>query len=61
VVLPTVGRIAGARDEYTKLHHSRDKLPPPEILYATGPLVLEDVWRMGPLGFVHGGILRRER
>jgi demethylmenaquinone methyltransferase/2-methoxy-6-polyprenyl-1,4-benzoquinol methylase len=61
VVLPTVGRIAGARDEYTYLHHSLDKLPAPEILYASGPLVLEDVWRMGPLGFVHGVILRRDR
>jgi len=60
-VLPTVGRIAGAPDEYSYLHRSLDKLPAPEILYASGPLALEDVWRMGPLGFVHGVILRRER
>lgn len=59
VVLSTVGRLAGAGEEYTYLHHSLDKLPAPEILYASGPLVLEDVWRMGPLGFVHGVILRR--
>lgn len=61
VVLPTVGRFAGAMEEYTYLHRSLDKLPNPEVLYAAGPLTLEDVWRMGPLGFVYGVILRRER
>lgn len=59
VVLPTVGRLAGNVDEYRYLHRSLDKLPPPEVLYAVGPLVLEDVWRMGPLGFVYGAVLGR--
>ena len=34
VVLPTVGSIAGARQEYVYLHRSLDKLPPPEELFA---------------------------
>ncbi len=59
VVLPTVGRLAGAQDEYTYLHRSLDRLPAAELLYADGPLVLEDLWRMGPLGFVYAVILRR--
>ncbi|HSF85414.1 MAG TPA: class I SAM-dependent methyltransferase [Acidimicrobiia bacterium] len=59
VVLPTVGRFAGAADEYRYLHDSLDKLPPPEVMYASGPLRLEDTWRMGPLGFVYGAILAK--
>ncbi len=59
VVLPTVGRLAGNVDEYRYLHATLDKLPAPETLYANTPLVLEDVWRMGPLGFVYGVILHR--
>lgn len=59
VVLPTVGALAGARDEYSYLHRSLDKLPPPEELFADGPLTLEQVWRMGPLGFVYGAVLRK--
>lgn len=59
VVLPTVGRLAGAADEYRYLHRSLDKLPAPEDLYAEGPLRFERVWRMGPLGFVYGVVLRK--
>jgi demethylmenaquinone methyltransferase/2-methoxy-6-polyprenyl-1,4-benzoquinol methylase len=56
-VLPAVGAATGAREEYTYLHHSLDSLPQPQVLYADGPLQLEDVWRMGPFGFVYGVIL----
>lgn len=59
VVLPTVGRMAGNVEEYRYLNRTLDKLPAPETLYASGPLVLDDVWRMGPLGFVYGVILHR--
>lgn len=59
VVLPTIGVLAGARDEYTYLHRSLDKLPPPEEMFAEGPLTVERVWRMGPLGFVYGAALKK--
>lgn len=59
IVLPTVGRFAGAADEYRYLHESLDKLPPPEEMFASGPLTLESTWRMGPLGFVYGAILTK--
>ncbi|MFQ5948069.1 MAG: class I SAM-dependent methyltransferase [Acidimicrobiia bacterium] len=59
VVLPSAGALIGARREYAYLHRSLDKLAPPEELYAAGPLRLERVWRMGPLGFVHGAVLRK--
>jgi demethylmenaquinone methyltransferase/2-methoxy-6-polyprenyl-1,4-benzoquinol methylase len=59
VVLPVVGTLAGAREEYSYLHHSLDKLPPPEELFAGRALKLDRVWRMGPLGFVYGAVLRR--
>lgn len=59
VVLPLVGALVGARDEYAYLHRSLDKLPPPEEMFAGGPLRLERVWRMGPLGFVYGAVLRK--
>jgi ubiquinone/menaquinone biosynthesis C-methylase UbiE len=59
VFVPLVGRLAGSPDEYRYLDDSLDKLPPPEELYATGPLELERVWRMGPLGFVYGVVLRK--
>lgn len=59
MVLPVVGASIGAAEEYRYLHHSLDKLPPPEELYVRGPLVFERVWRMGPLGFVYGVILRK--
>ena len=57
VVLPLAGAAVGARREYTYLHRSLDKLPPPEVLFAGGPLQVEDIWRMGPLGFVYGVLL----
>ncbi len=59
VVLPLVGRLAGAADEYRYLHASLDKLPPPEVMFAGGPLRLEATWRMGPLGFVYGALLAK--
>ena len=59
VVLPLAGLFARAPGEYWYLHRSLDKLPPPEVLFGGGPLRLEAVWRMGPLGFVYGAVLRR--
>jgi demethylmenaquinone methyltransferase / 2-methoxy-6-polyprenyl-1,4-benzoquinol methylase len=57
VVLPAAGMTVGARREYTYLHHSLDKHPPPEVLLSGGPLRVERTWRMGPLGFVWGALL----
>jgi demethylmenaquinone methyltransferase / 2-methoxy-6-polyprenyl-1,4-benzoquinol methylase len=59
LVLPVVGTISGNRDEYVYLHHSLDKLPPPEEMYADTPLRRIALWRMGPLGFVYGVILEK--
>lgn len=61
VFLPLAGLMIGSPGEYWYLHRSLDKLPPPEELFATGPLYLERVWRMGPLGFVYGAVLRKQR
>lgn len=60
IVLPLVGFVGGAPREYTYLHRSLDKLPPPEELFADGPLLVEDVWRMGAMGFVYGAVLVKE-
>ncbi|MBT8192961.1 MAG: class I SAM-dependent methyltransferase [Acidimicrobiia bacterium] len=60
VFVPLVGRLAGSPGEYKYLDESLDKLPPPEELYAGGPLTLEKTWRMGPLGFVYAAVLRKE-
>jgi demethylmenaquinone methyltransferase/2-methoxy-6-polyprenyl-1,4-benzoquinol methylase len=57
VVLPVVGTVVGGRDEYTYLHRSLDKHPPPEVLFADAPLNLIASWRMGPMGFVWGAAL----
>ena len=57
VVLPLAGGVIGARDEYSYLHHSLDKLPPPREMFAGGPLRVQKIWRMGPLGFVYGAVL----
>lgn len=59
VVLPVAGAAVGAVGEYRYLHRSLDKLPPPEVLYAGGPLRLVDTWRMGPMGFVYGAVLQK--
>jgi demethylmenaquinone methyltransferase/2-methoxy-6-polyprenyl-1,4-benzoquinol methylase len=59
VFVPLVGRLAGAPGEYQYLDESLDKLPPPEELYAGGPLALQHTWRMGPFGFVYGVVLRK--
>ena len=60
VVLPVVGTLAGSPREYWYLHRSLDSLPQPEVLFGNGPLRLERLWRMGPLGFVYGVVLRKE-
>jgi demethylmenaquinone methyltransferase/2-methoxy-6-polyprenyl-1,4-benzoquinol methylase len=57
VFLPFVGMLVGAREEYTYLHNSMDKLPAPEVLFKDQPMALEQVWRMGPMGFVYGAVL----
>ncbi len=57
VVLNVVGTLVGARGEYAYLHDSLDKLPAPEVLFADGVMRLDEVWRMGPLGFVYGAVL----
>ncbi|OFW67532.1 MAG: hypothetical protein A2Z12_00485 [Actinobacteria bacterium RBG_16_68_21] len=59
VVLPLAGATVGAVGEYWYLHRSLDSLPQPQRLYALGPLRLERLWRMGPLGFVYGVVLRK--
>lgn len=59
VVLPLAGAAVGAVGEYRYLHRSLDKLPPPEVLYAGGPLRLVEAWRMGPMGFVYGAVLEK--
>ena len=59
VVLPIAGMLARAPGEYWYLHKSLGSLPQPEVLYAEAPLRLEKVWRMGPMGFVHGVLLRK--
>jgi len=59
VFLPLAGLMVGSPGEYWYLHRSLDKLPPPEKMFVTGPLHLERVWRMGPLGFVYGAVLRK--
>ncbi len=57
VVLPVVGTLAGARNEYVYLNRSLDKLPPPEEMFASTPMRKVALWRMGPLGFVYGVVL----
>jgi demethylmenaquinone methyltransferase/2-methoxy-6-polyprenyl-1,4-benzoquinol methylase len=60
VILPLVGLVfAGAPREYWYLHRSLDSLPPPEVLFQGQGLVVEEVWRMGLMGFVYGARLRK--
>ena len=59
VLLPLAGLMIGSPGEYWYLHRSLDKLAPPEELFASGPLTLERVWRMGSLGFVYGAVMRK--
>ena len=59
IVLPIAGASIGAREEYTYLHQTLDKHPPPEDLLDTTPLRLVETWRMGPMGFVWGAILEK--
>ncbi len=59
MLLPAVGKIVKAPDEYIYLNESLDKLPPPEEMFADTPLQLVELWRMGPLGFVYGVVLEK--
>lgn len=60
LILPVVGLLlAGAPSEYWYLHRSLDSLPPPEVLFQGQALIVEEVWRMGPMGFVYGARLRK--
>lgn len=59
VVVPLAGALAGAAAEYRYLNRSLDKLPPPEQLFMDSPLRVQELWRMGPLGFVYGAILTK--
>jgi demethylmenaquinone methyltransferase/2-methoxy-6-polyprenyl-1,4-benzoquinol methylase len=59
VVLGVVGALAGSPREYWYLHRSLDALVPPEALFGDCPLHLERLWRMGPMGFVYGVVLRK--
>jgi demethylmenaquinone methyltransferase/2-methoxy-6-polyprenyl-1,4-benzoquinol methylase len=59
VTLPVAGTLVGAPREYWYLHRSLDALPPPHVLFAGSPLQFERLWRMGPLGFVYGVVLRK--
>lgn len=60
ILLPLAGATIGARDEYTYLHRTLDKHPPPEKLFDSSPLRLVETWRMGPMGFAWGAILEKE-
>jgi demethylmenaquinone methyltransferase/2-methoxy-6-polyprenyl-1,4-benzoquinol methylase len=61
VILPLAGMSIGAREEYVYLHHTLDKHPPPEELFANTVLTLEDTWRLGPMGFVWAALLSKEK
>jgi demethylmenaquinone methyltransferase / 2-methoxy-6-polyprenyl-1,4-benzoquinol methylase len=60
IFLPLAGLIARAPGDYWYLHRSLDKLPPPEQLYWSSRLTVTELWRMGPLGFVHAVVMERE-
>ncbi len=60
VFLPLAGLIVRAPADYWYLHRSLDKLPPPEQLYWSTRLTVTELWRMGPLGFVHAVVMERE-
>lgn len=59
MALTAAGLAIGAVKEYRYLHRSLDKLAPPELLYRHEGLAVEVIWRMGPLGFVHGAVMRK--
>lgn len=59
VVLPAAGASVGAIGEYWYLHKSLGSLPQPAEMYAEAPLTLVEVWRMGPMGFVYGVVLKK--
>ena len=59
IVLPVVGFFVGGFSEYRYLHRSLDSLPQPQEIYSGAPLSVEKIWRMGPLGFVYGVVLKK--
>ena len=59
VFLPLAGLIALAPADYWYLHRSLDKLQSPEDLYWSARLAVIHLWRMGPLGFVHGVVMEK--
>lgn len=59
IVLPLAGLLPRAPRDYWYLHRSLDKLAPVERLYRNAPLVVGEMWRMGPMGFVYGVELRK--
>lgn len=59
IFLPLAGLIAGAPADYWYLHQSLDKLGPPEAIYVHPDLPVQELWRMGPLGFVHAVVMER--
>lgn len=59
VVLPAAGMTVGARQEYSYLHKTLDKHPPPQELLANTSLTLIDTWRLGPMGFVWAALLQK--
>jgi ubiquinone/menaquinone biosynthesis methyltransferase len=60
IALPVVGLLfAGSPKEYWYLHRSLDSLPSPEVMFESGPLEVEEVWRTGLFGFVYGVRLRK--
>jgi demethylmenaquinone methyltransferase/2-methoxy-6-polyprenyl-1,4-benzoquinol methylase len=59
IVLPLAGLTVGAPREYWYLHRSLDTLPQPELLFGGPAFRFERLWRMGPLGFVYGVVLRK--
>lgn len=61
IVLPLVGLFVGGFAEYRYLHRSLDALPQPQVLYADAPLQVEQIWRMGPFGFVYAVVLRKAK
>jgi len=59
VFLPLAGLVALAPADYWYLHRSLDKLQSPEDLYWSARLAVTHLWRMGPLGFVHGVVMEK--
>ena len=57
---PGRGASIGAIGEYRYLHRSLDALPHLKISRQR-PAAPRKVWRMGPMGFVYGVVLRKQQ